>query len=235
MIRRIPVLRSLALLFVLVFSSVPAWQAWSQVRVPAEAVTDETALREVFQLGQQLESERRWGEALTHYEKALKEHPGERELERRIELARMHFDLTRRYGDRSYTRSLATFTAREALDMYRDVLLKIQSYYVNTPNWQRILERGTLQMDVAFADPVFAKHHFSNVTIEQSRAALQQLHRVMDGRRIESRHEAQQHVQWAARMISQQLGIGEQVVTMEYLCGAISALDVYSSYLSGDR
>ena len=48
---------------------------------------------ELLHLGQQLEQQRRWGEALAHYEDAVREHPQEYALRQRFDNARLHYDL----------------------------------------------------------------------------------------------------------------------------------------------
>ena len=58
-------------------------------------------IEDLLQHGRQLEMQRRWGEAVTHYEDALRLFPAEGSLERRFESARLHYDLGRRYADRS--------------------------------------------------------------------------------------------------------------------------------------
>ncbi len=82
-------------------------------------------LEEILQRGQTLEQERRWGEALTHYEEALRQHPNESRLEQRFTSSKLHYDLARRYSDQSFTRSLAGLSESDALALYSEVLLKI--------------------------------------------------------------------------------------------------------------
>ena len=57
---------------------------------------------ELLRGGQQLEQQRRWGEALTHYEDAIRQYPHDAVLQQRFDAARLHYDLERRYTDRSF-------------------------------------------------------------------------------------------------------------------------------------
>ena len=81
--------------------------ARGQVRIPAESAGTEEALTPILQKGQQLERERRWSEAVGVYEDGAKQYPERRELLDRATLARAHFDVTRRYSDDSFARSLS--------------------------------------------------------------------------------------------------------------------------------
>ena len=109
--------------------------ALAQVRIPAQATSNTTELREVFRQGRQLESTRRWTEAVTHYEQAVDRHPGYHELQKRLTVARIHLDLARRYTDHSFLRSLRKMKSEEWLGVYSEVLAKIQSHYVHLSDW----------------------------------------------------------------------------------------------------
>ena len=59
------------------------------------------------QRGQELEGRGRWGEALAHYEQGLRQFPEAGSLEKRFEMARLHYDLGRRYADRSFSERIS--------------------------------------------------------------------------------------------------------------------------------
>ena len=61
--------------------------------------------------GQQLEEQRRWGEALAHYEEAIRQYPNDTVLQQRFNTARLHYDLGRRYADRSFCESVLGMSA----------------------------------------------------------------------------------------------------------------------------
>jgi len=46
------------------------------------------------------------------------------------DLAKIHYDLTRRYSDSSFLRALSSLAERQALGLYSEVLVKIESHYV---------------------------------------------------------------------------------------------------------
>ena len=60
---------------------------------PRPSAAARLQIEDLLRQGRQLELQRRWGEALTHYEDALRLYPAEGSLERRFESARLHYDL----------------------------------------------------------------------------------------------------------------------------------------------
>src|SRR6476620_1397619 len=77
--------------------AVPQASAQQQVYKLPPSTTPE--LEKLLDQGKQLESQRRWGEALTLYEEAARKNPGQIVLEERLELSRINYDLARRYAD----------------------------------------------------------------------------------------------------------------------------------------
>ena len=105
---------------------------------PLEGTLAAPSLEALLQEGSMLESQKRWSEALTHYEQALRNHPGEHTLVRRQDIAKLHYSLDRRYNDRSYRQSVRSLTTQQSLSLYLELLRKIQTHYVDTPPWQRL-------------------------------------------------------------------------------------------------
>lgn len=206
-----------------------------QVRIPDDALVDQAQVQQALEHGQQLEQKQLWREAFSHYEKALRDYPDQQDLQGRLTLARIHLDVSRRYGDPSFVDALWKTTEHEALDLYSEVMLKIQAYYVDPPNWNGVVGRGTETIDVALSEAVFAERHLRGVAVDRVEAARRELHQAIDARVARNRHEALDLVSLAARILSARLGLAPQVVIQEYTCGAIGALDVYSSYLTADQ
>ena len=222
---------ALALSLVLAVLAPSASTAWAQSAAPA--ITAE--LRTVLDRGQALETQRRWGEALSLYEEWLREHPGQHDLEARFQTAKIHYDLGRRYNDVSYTRSLVTLSEQDALSLYSEILLKIQSHYVEEPNWRRLVDQGTAALVTAMDDEVFVRRNLRDVPTQQLEPFGPELKRQMAGFQVRTRHDARNAAAWAARHANEQLVMSQTAVILEYLCGATNLLDDYSSYLTGDQ
>ncbi len=188
-----------------------------------------------LQRGQELEVQRRWGEALAHYEEGLRQFPQENALERRFELARLHYDLGRRYADRSFAEHVSRMPAEKALELYLQVLLKIETHYVERPAWKDLVERGTSDLETALGEPVFLQRNLPNGTPAAVEAFRRELRQTLGERSVGNRLEARDSAVVAANLAQQRLGMSPTVVVLEYLCGATNSLDPYSAYLTPDQ
>ncbi|MDB4458841.1 tetratricopeptide repeat protein [bacterium] len=103
----------------------------------------------VRQQGEVFESQKQWGEALALYQNALKANPDDQALQLKRAFARIHFDLDRRYADTSFIKTIKSTDANTSMNVYAEVLLKIQSYYVDEPNWANIVNYGLTSLKVA--------------------------------------------------------------------------------------
>lgn len=228
------VISRLALLAVVAFPfAAVATTVDAQVRIvePGSA----TNLDAVYQQGQKLETSKQWGEAVSYYEEALKNNPNDRQLRRRHDAAKMHYDLGRRYKDRSFRRALLALGRQQALDLYDEVLLKIDTHHVDNPDWQRLVSRGTECLAVALDEASFREQHLQNVSATRIVALQQDLHRSIHGRVIRSRHDARNALVTATQLARHHAGLTTAAVVMEYVSGAVGGLDTYSGYLTGDQ
>ncbi len=200
------------------------------------SIPDRTAeIGDLLREGRQLEVERRWGEALGHYEDAIRLFPGDAALHRRFEFTRLHYDLGRRYNDRSFCDALSKLPADRALELYAQVLLKIQTHYVEAPNWKELLERGTNSFEVALSEPTFLQRSlpaWSRPAVDQFR---HELRRTLGLRAVDSLGDTRDAVAAAAGLAQRRLSILPTAVVLEYLCGAANTLDPYSTYLTPNQ
>jgi len=222
-------------LFVLALTLILASAAAAQQATAISIPNYSAEIGELLRRGRQLEIEQRWGEALSHYEDAVRQFPLDDSLQRRFDFTRLHYDLGRRYADRSFRESVATLPLDGALRLYANVLLKIEAHYVQVPHWKELIERGTNNLEMALSEPVFLEQNVPRA----DRAALEEFRRELRGtlgpRVIATRHDAREAVAAAAALGLQRLNISPTAVVLEYLCGATNALDHYSTYLTPDQ
>jgi carboxyl-terminal processing protease len=200
---------------------------------PAPARTAE--IGSLLRQGQQLEAERRWGDALAHYEEALRSYPGDASLERRFDLARMHYDLGRRYADQSFVNTATQLSLPGALDLYTQVLLKIQAHHVDVPDWKGLVEQGAAGFGVALSEPAFVSRHLPHATSDDIEQFRRELREASGRRAVASRGDARDAVAEVASLARHTLRMHPTPVVLEYLCGASSGLDHYSAYLTPDQ
>jgi len=206
--------------------------ALPEVTVNVPTASGATELGALLNRGEQLELERRWGDALTHYEEALRQYPDDDALQRRFDSARLHYDLGRRYADRSFVDATTALTLPNALDLYSQVLLKIQAHYVDTPNWKELVDRGTKGFGVALREQVFLAQNIPGADPETIEEFCRELARVLDARVVVTRSDARDAVAEAAGLARERLRVHPVPVVLEYLCGATNTLDHYSAYLT---
>lgn len=208
----------------------------AQVRIlPGSSEIAAAELDGVLRRATQLETERRWGEALGVYEEALREFPHDQKLSDRQSLAKIHYDLGRRYGDSSFLRALSTLSERQALALYSEVLVKIESHYVSAPNWPSLIARGTRGLEIALHEKGFADRNLRGRSAAEIDAFAARAQRLMQTRQLNSRQQAIDAVAAVAQLGNQQLQLPPTSVALEYACGAIGALDTYSAYLTSDQ
>ena len=71
--------------------------------------------------GKRLEQESRWQEAILHYEKAIKKDAKLKDCTERLQICRVHYDVTRRYSDRSFMQTVDSSTPTDALLVLTEV------------------------------------------------------------------------------------------------------------------
>lgn len=185
--------------------------------------------------GRQLESQRRWVDALSHYETATKTYPSQAELQQRLTVARAHYDVARRYSDGSFSGAVGRLSQQQALGLYDEILNKIQTYHYKEPNWDHLLRRGVFQFDVSLDDPAFLKQNAPKATPEAIARVRQELAKVVEGRKFGERALAKEVAQMVSSWAFDRLEIPPSATLMEFACGAAGGLDEYSSFLTGTQ
>lgn len=209
--------------------------AQNQVQILPAPQTSVAEIDGIFHRAQKMEIEQRWGEALTIYEEALREFPDDSKLGNRHNLAKIHYDLGRRYTDSSFLRALTSIDERQALGMYSEVLVKIETHYVTKPDWAALVARGTQDLQVAIREKQFQDRHLVGKSQAELDAFADSIGRFTASQRIQTRQQALDTVNSTAKFANQRLGIAPTAVTLEYTCAAIGALDAYSAYLTSDQ
>lgn len=193
-------------------------------------------LRVVLDEGSQLERQERWGEALSHYEKALREHPGNGDLRQRQDTAKLHYSLDRRYDDRSFLESIRALSSQQALGMYGELLRKIDHDFVETPPWQRLASRGIQSVHLALESDEFqAANSLQGAALGRVAAVQQSLQQIAGRRHIAGPRELTALAADAARLAEMQLSVRQSAVVLEFITSAAGGLDEYSAYLSAGQ
>ena len=207
---------------------------WPQLAA-AQKVADASEAAQTLLDGRDLEQSGRWGDALGLYQQFLRTHPVDKAIERRRSVARLHFDLERRYSDSSFTQTVATSETSAALTVYGEVLAKVQSYYVQTPNWAELASFGLTSLEIAMMDPEFREANLRSASDAQIRNAILETREQLKSAVVNTRHDAYSVAHQTAENLERQIGLPGQATVYEFVCGAISALDPYSGFMSASQ
>jgi carboxyl-terminal processing protease len=228
------------------FLAVFLWGAWLTQSLPAqptlqpqpsvvEPAETPSVGNTVQQQGEIFESQKQWGEALALYQNALKANPDDRALQLKRAFARIHFDLDRRYADTSFIKTIQSTDANTSMNVYAEVLLKIQSYYVDEPNWANIVNYGLTSLKVAMQSEGFRQVNLPAISKEAALGIYLQAEKRLSNVAVRTRNDAFSVARETAEFLNQQSGMSSQSVMYEFVCGAISALDPYSAFLSSNQ
>ncbi|MFM8892879.1 MAG: hypothetical protein ACKOTB_14920, partial [Planctomycetia bacterium] len=200
------------------------------LRAPEIAGGEDLAVRSAM-----LERERRWADVVAMCEAAARKGVLAPELQQRYDLAKIHCDLARRHCEKAFRAQLSKLTEADARRLYAEVLGRIGSHHVETPNHARLVARGCRMMDVAVEDPTFVSLYVPHATPERLAAYRDQVARITAGRTIASPVDAETLAAWVARAGHATLGIMPAVTFMEMTAAAVGGLDEYSAFLTNGQ
>ncbi|MEM6329348.1 MAG: S41 family peptidase [Planctomycetota bacterium] len=204
------------------------------VRIAPEAMP--SAVAEALARGGEFEAQQQWADALSLYEDAVRLHPGEPQLQRRFEVARLHFGIERRYADASFLAAVQEMSPREASQLYGELLRKIDSHYVVTPDWDRIASRGAASVQLAVAKPAVRRHNGLRAAPTQVDRLQRDIRHALDARRpIRTAADAVGVQRDVARLAADRIGFSPVATTLEFTSASTCGLDTYSGFLTPDQ
>lgn len=192
------------------------------------------SLEQFLARGVDCERQQLWQQAAEVYERALRLYPDRPELRDRWQQAERRFSLSRRYHDSSFTGEMLELSQPDAIDLYAEVVRKIQSYYVDPIEPGRLVAAGRRNLDLALSESIFLERHLS----PRQRELARSIRLALAKRAADSVHSTDEAVAEVVRDadLCRQLGLDAPVaVTMEYLAAASEGLDPYSTHLSPNR
>ncbi|WP_347243598.1 S41 family peptidase [Thermogutta sp.] len=189
-------------------------------------------LKAVLEQGQALERQSRWGEALSLYEEAIRRFPGHTQLQIRFHETRLHYDLIRRYADSTFLETVRNLSERNALQLYDEVLFKIQAHYVESPHWNELYTQGVHGLALALSEPKFLAAYQISLSSEAAASAGRDLEFIVPPLRVQSRTTTLEAVNRLTQWLHEKVGLPVSAAVMEMICGAVNSLDPYSAFLT---
>jgi carboxyl-terminal processing protease len=205
----------------------------SQATVPATIETP-AALQpeEVLRVGKALEQQRRWQEAIQHYEKSLKLLPLNKQITERMQISRVHLDVTRRYADRSFIESVERSTPAQSLEVYQDVVSKLETYYVDSIDYYKLALYGTAFLEVALTERDFIQKHLPKTPAASIENFRRNVHRLVFGKKVGNANDLKNLALLVASEAQEQIGLMPTATIFEFISGSVGLLDPYSSILT---
>ncbi len=186
--------------------------------------------------GRRLVAEKRWGEAKTLLEDALKHQPDHRALRGLYLESRAHLEVAARYHDRTFCDFLAHTNKEEMISLCDEVLENIETWHVDAPDWDYLFQRGIASLAIALSEEPFLRQ---NRVSEEVRAALPEytgsLVRYASSLSSSGRLELRGNIFRVAASVQRGTGISGISVIMELLCGMVNSLDSYSAWLTSGQ
>jgi carboxyl-terminal processing protease len=199
---------------------------------PAQLLDDPQG---VLERGLDLERSRDWTAAIETYHDAVERWPSRTDFSRRLRLCEIHYKLNRRYSDSSFRNILLRLPQDQAVDVYDEVLERIQTSYVDPVPFEPLVRHGLDNLEVALRDPIFVKTNAPAATPERVSALRENFKRVRSTLVIPDRASAVRVVLSSCETAQQAIGLASTPVLLEFTCGACDALDDFTSYLTPDK
>lgn len=212
--------------------------AWSEALAAPKLKANVTDARQALQAGEDFERNRRWIDAIEHYEASIKKWPDDRDLSYGLRRSKIHFGIERRYSDSSFRTNMLTISRHEALSLFDEVINKIKSHFVDPLSSTSFVAHGTENLYIALANEKFLEHHLPGrrMAIQSNIAKFRETLRTQYwNKSLNSGSSAYQTVSEVAGLAEAQFGLNSTAVVMEYVFGGCHALDDYSNCLTPDR
>jgi carboxyl-terminal processing protease len=240
---RRPVLSSLGWSILFLLAGIAGPVTWADTPTAADNATPtvERAAKlpddpqVVLERGLNQERSRDWTAAIETYHDAMERWPSRADFGRRLRLCEIHFKLNRRYSDSSFRNILLRLPQEQAVDLYDEVLERIQTSYVDPVPFEPLIRNGLDNLEVALRDPVFVKTNAPKATPEGVTGLRDRLKGFRSSLAIPDRSAAVRMALSSCEAAQQAIGLASTPVLLEFTCGACDALDDFTSYLTPDK
>ena len=202
---------------------------------PTAAAAEQQAPESVLERGLNLERARNWAGAIETYHTALERWPSRADFSRRLRLCEIHFKLSRRYLDTSFRNILLRLPEEQAVDLYDEVVERIQTNYVDPVPLEPLVRHGLDNLEVALRDPVFVKTNAPTATPERVDWLRDTLRQYRAQLNVPDRSSAIRLALASSEAARNAIGMASTPILLEFTCGACDALDDFTSYLTPDK
>jgi carboxyl-terminal processing protease len=180
------------------------------------------------------EARGQWARACQFYEQILAKDRHLLEVRERYQHCLRHVLQVRRHRDGTFQQQILDLPLYYALEVYAEVLAKLQTLYVEREKVDLTLlfRQGLEELRFALSDETFCQLQMPAVRLEMLRSFQAQLQSLWGGKVVRRPREAQAYVHEVALAAKDALGLRPTAVVLEFVCGACNALDEYTMYLT---
>ena len=135
----------------------------------------------------------------------------------------------------SFRSVLLRLPREQAIDLYAEVLDRIQTHYVDPVPLEPLVRHGLDNLEVALRDPLFLNTNVAGTSLERVNWLREQLRGMRSQLAVADRNAAIQTALSACELAQRGLELPSTPVLLEFTCGACDALDDFTSYLTPDK
>src|SRR5262249_49624563 len=146
---------------------------------------------------------------------ALEQWPARVEFRQRLRLCEIHARLARRYQDKSFKAVLLRLPRDKALEVYDELLERIETHYVEPGAMGPLLRRGLDTLEVALRDPAFLDANAPGASAERVQWLRDSYRQRRNRLAARDRNEAKAHVVAACDLAGKALGVGPAAIVLE--------------------
>lgn len=200
---------------------------------PLSDISEERAIEEVINQGRKLYLEENWPAFRQHFEKASRRFPNSALIQLSYIKARCCIELAGRYKDSSFLDLIVHCEKEGIKTLYDEVFANVQTWHVDTPNWQKLLEHGMDGLEIAFSTPIFLdQYNISPKVAQVLKNYCGILKNFNDKNRVQTNLELRERVFDISKQISSKTSIPENAIALEFICSMTCSLDPWSSFLT---
>ncbi len=203
---------------------------------PLQAARLPGGLDELRLKAEECEKRGQWADACACYQQILRSDHDRDDVRERLQDCLRHVHQLRRHRDDSFLRNVLNRKLPEALDVYEEVLVRLQGSYVEKDRIRvgRLFQKGLQELRFALEDETFLQEHLPAASPDRVRAFAADLDE-WSARDVEKLSDAREQVRAVGMAGLDSLGLRPTVAVLEFACGACNALDEYTVYLTPNQ
>jgi carboxyl-terminal processing protease len=217
------------------FALVVSALAWgSPLRAAGLALS--SPLEQLRLQAEQCERDSQWEKASACYEQILAKDKdrGRPEIKDRYQRCLRRLHQARRFRDTTFRQRLLSLSLDRAFDLYEEVLLRIQTSYVEREKTElnRLFQEGREELSFALGDKAFCQEQLVPFRADAVAAFRDRLRQPDADRSLRTLRDARLRLRETVQAALKELGLNPVAVVLEFACGACNSLDEYSAFLT---